>query len=200
MLMGHMNAISIRIAIACVLAIGSVGCPREQAPTRDLVQEADALLRDQKWSEARALLKEHLLLHPHDAGAHFLLGRSHLVGLNFRPFIAEGEYETAIACYLSKGRVNTIKRFKDDGYFEMMCHIEAAKVQDRIIGTLLVYGGGLEGARLYIDKGLAYVDEARKVRPDAQEVQQYDALFRDYLEKSDEAARGRRPVPAGEVI
>ncbi len=190
----------LRIAFACVLAAGIAGCPREQAPPRDLVQEADALLRDQKWPEARVLLKQHLLGHPDDAGAHFLLGRSHLIGLNFRPLIAEGEYETAIACYLAKGRVNTIKRFKDDDYFEMMCYIEAAKVQDRIIGTLLVYGGGMEGMRQYIDKGMAYIDQARRVRPDADEVRQYDELFKEYLEKSEEAAAGRRPAQSGAEI
>ena len=200
MIARRINIVSIWIVLACALAAGIAGCPRAQSPTRELVQEADALLRDQKWSEARVLLKQRLLGHPHDAGAHFLLGRSHLIGLNFRPVIAEGEYETAIACYLAKDRINTIKRFKDDGYFEMMCYIEAAKVQDRIIGTLLVYGGGMEGMREYIDKGMAYVDEARKVRPGAPEVQQYDELFTSYLEKSEEDARGRRPARVSEAI
>lgn len=166
--------------------------PHEQP--RDLFAEAEQLALDQRWDEAKQLLKVHLLKHPDDAGAHFYLGRAYLLATPFYPYIAEGEFQTALRLFIANGRKSPTERFQPD-YFEMMCHIESAKVYLRWIYVWMTHEFDLRELQHHLNKAKFYLEKAREIRPDAPEVRQlYETLtFIDGDLPADELPRGLLP-------
>jgi len=160
------------VACAALLLSLSAGCDR--APTAAALQakfdEAERLCLDQKYGEAKQLLKEYLLLNPHHPGAHFYLARTYIASLDVRETsLAVNEYQLALRLFQEQGRISGITRY-DPTYFELMCQLDSANAlwvqaqvlaQDRtLIPTAL---GSLRLAHEYIER-------ARTVNPKATEV------------------------------
>jgi len=98
--------------------------------------KAEQLYLDGNYENAIAAFKEFLLVQPEHAGAHWYLGTCYLYSQNQRWLgIAQGELETALALFERQGKVNPIPRF-DATYFEMMCHINQAKIYLLLIDAL----------------------------------------------------------------
>jgi tetratricopeptide (TPR) repeat protein len=150
------------------------GCqPTEKV---DLLKLGEALCLDQKWEEAQAVLKQHLLLNPDDAGAHYYLGRCNVYGSVFWPEVARGEYETALQLFLSSGKENSIERFGAE-YFEMILHLHSAEVLVKVVYSLNGNGVPLSNLKGMIENIESSVNEARNVSPDHPDVETYDALL-----------------------
>ncbi|MBX7256184.1 MAG: hypothetical protein K1Y02_07460 [Candidatus Hydrogenedentes bacterium] len=114
--------------------------------------EAEVLYLDMRYDEAITLLKQHLIRNPKDAGAHFYLGTCYLNSpKNGWLGIAQGELQTALALFKEQGKVNPIPRFNNATYFEMICHINLAKVYLRLIVNVL----DLPQNQLGVDRGSA---------------------------------------------
>jgi len=108
------------------------GCAKQ--PERDLFAESEQLYLSLRYDDAIGLLKQHLAQHPEDAGAHFYLGTCYLNSpKNGWLGIAQGELLTALALFDRQGKVNPIPRFNDATYFELICHINLAKVYLRLV-------------------------------------------------------------------
>ena len=126
------NAQRVRIG-HCVAAVAILvslsGCDTSPSPTEQqaLFERGETHIREAEWMEARNVLKEFLLYNPDHAGAHFYLGRAYLWSEDFRPAIAAGEMQTALQRFIENGRSSPIERFGPK-YFEMICHVELAKV------------------------------------------------------------------------
>lgn len=106
-------------------------------PATDLLHEAEQLYLVGKYDEAIPLLKQRLLQNPEDAGAHFYLGTCYLFSTDNRWLgIARGELETALALFERQGKVCPIPRFDSSVYFEMICHINIAKIYLSLIADI----------------------------------------------------------------
>lgn len=163
-----------RIAVGCVAMLCLVGC---QEPDYDtLFDQAEARVLEQEWDEASALLKKILLANPDHSGAHYYLGRCYLNATDFRPHLAEGEFQTAVHIFRRTDRKSPIERFDDD-YFEFICHISSAKVVLSAIQRLVEDGVPLIQLRGLLDQAREYADTAETVIPDAREVRDLNALI-----------------------
>lgn len=150
--------------IACFVF---AGCTR--APRRDLLQEGEKLCLNQQWVLARDILKTHLVANPYDAGAHYYLARCYLASSFFRPAIAEGELRTALKLFLENDRESTIERFDPD-YFELICHVDLAKVQLRQIDFASAYGASYDHLEGLFERCTVHLEAARAINPDAAEI------------------------------
>lgn len=175
------RVVSSLLVLACL-------CACQRTSERDLLDQAEQLCLAAQWEDAKPLLKQHLLTHPEDSGAHFYLGRCYLLSADFRPLMAEGELQTALSLFLRNGKKSPVERFKDD-YFELICYVESAKVfllQAQILRSEGVEGWQLQGL---LERSKAYAASARAVKPDSEDVAALDRLIR-------ESARPLRSYPA----
>ena len=125
------------LAVALVFAAGtSLSCRQE--PEVGLFAQGETLYLDGRYDEAIAVFKRFLLEHPDHAGAHFYLGTCYLSSdANAWLGIAQGELQTALALFERQGKVNPIKRFSSATYFEMICHINQAKIYMNLMLTVM---------------------------------------------------------------
>lgn len=159
--------------------------------------EAEQLMLDAKWREAHTMLRVFLKDNPDHPGAHFYLGRSYLyLEEDFRPTIAEGELQTALALYYENGKHSYIDRFGNKHYFEMICNIASAKVSLKEYAFLVKYDVPDEKLRSVVKKARHYVTEAQKIGPKSNDVITYDQYVTEleeltFTEEFLDDARGR---------
>jgi hypothetical protein len=172
------------IFIGIVLLAG--GCSGKASGEKaDLMAEAEFLVREARWADAIPVLKDHLILHPEDSGAHFYLGRCWLNAPEFNgregPWLvlAEGELQLALQLFEKQGGVSTIERF-NDRYFELICHVERAKIYLKQLQFLAGSNGVIRGrtAEGIMENLRQAVADARAVNPDAAEVRSLEQLLR----------------------
>lgn len=181
----------LRTAIGCFAMLGLVGCAE---PDYDrLFDQAEIHCLDQEWDEASVLLKQILLTNPNHSGAHYYLGRCYLNAEDFRPHLAEGEFQTAVHIFMRTDRKSPIERF-DDKYFEFICHISSAKVVLSAIQRLVEDRVPLRQLQGLMDQAREYADTADAVIPNAQEVEDLNFLIDAF-----EAMASSRPRHAREV-
>lgn len=146
---------------------------------QDLFARGEFLCREARWDEARLVLREFLLDNPEHPGAHFYLGRSYLLWQDdFRPAIAEGELQTALALYRENGGTHHIERFSND-YFELICNMESAKVCFKQFTLLLDTGVPARHLGPIVDRARGYVDAGREVDPEHGEIASFTGLVND---------------------
>ena len=112
-------------AVGVGLSVSFFGC--RQAPPPELPPQVATLIQEQKWDEAIAPVKHHLLVSPGDAAAHFYLGACY-VGLRDPVLaVAEGELKTALTLFRQSGATGPVADMtaKD---FELRCYLEMANV------------------------------------------------------------------------
>ncbi len=143
-----------------------------------MFERGESLCLDGRFEEAKRVLKAYLIYRPGDAGGHYYLGRTYMLSDDFRPIMAEGEYQTALRLFHRGGRESPIDRFGDE-YFEMICYVDSAKVlylQGMVVLSIGAPPPALEGP---LGQALAYLDRAEAAFPEAQEVAQVRASIRN---------------------
>ena len=96
----------------------------------------------------------------------------------FRPFVAEGEYLTAVKYFRKSGRANPIERFSSADYFEWICYVETAKIHLRLAEEAFrISPDVVLQLRAYLEKGLGFAERARDVMPDYREI---DPVLEDF--------------------
>lgn len=171
------------ILVACCCVMGACSRPPAAAP-EDLMSQAEYLVREERWADAIPVLKQYLLSHPEDSGAHFYLGRCWLNVESFNgrdgPWLvlAEGELRLARQLFQAGGRRSTIKRFSDT-YFEVICNIERAKVYLRQLTYLADHQGRLAGATVQsiVASLRDAVADAKAVDPDSPDVASLEGIL-----------------------
>ncbi len=133
-------ALFMTVALAALL---TSACSRP--PEEDLFATGETLYLDQRYNEAIDAFKRFLLDNPNHAGAHFYLGTCYFASDDNRWLgIAQGELLTAIALFERQGKVSPIPRF-DDTYFELISHINLAKIYLGLVLTIVEDRSSLPG-------------------------------------------------------
>ena len=164
-----------------ILVLPLISCSFSPPPAVDydaMFDEAEALLLEAKWKEAHTVLREFLKANPDHPGAHFYLGRSYLfLEDDFRPTIAEGELQTALALYTENGGKSFIKRFNSPNYFPLICNIESAKVSIKEYAFLSEFKVPPGYLAAIVERARHYTEEARKISPNSNDVADFDELI-----------------------
>lgn len=188
------TALLVAVLSTTPLLAGCIREPNDEA-LQVMFDEGEYLCLDQRFGEARSLLKAYLMYEPEHAGAHFYLGRAFWAGDDFKPVIAEGELQLALELFIDQGRVSSIERFGDD-YFEMICNVESVKV----LALQMSRGAPSEEWMKLLERAEMYVVRAEAVMPEVQDVRD----SRELVERLKRAAPrellrpapGRRPPEA----
>ena len=146
-----------------------------QAPS--YLAEAETLVLDQQWTEARELLKRHLVNHPEDAGAHFYLGRCYMLGEPLWPVVAEGEFQTALQLFNRNGKESPIERYPPE-VFEWFCYKEMATTLLLQIDRLVEAGVTPRQFRPLIEQTRYYYERAVELQKDPDGLAEMDAILR----------------------
>jgi len=162
----------VRAWAAAIALSGVAACSHEPTAEELSAQfaEAERLCLEAQFAEAKVQLKNYLLHDPLSPGAHYYLARTYMLSQDFRPAMAEGEFQTALRLFLKNGRASGIKRFTPE-YFEMMCYLDSAKVIALYCDAGLRAGAAPSPFREHLSRALGYLESAKKVMPDAAELE-----------------------------
>ncbi len=167
-----------RVCIALALSLSFVtlaGCARE--PHENVMAHAEALVREAHWEQAEPVLKARLLDAPEDTAAHFYLGRCYLNAPSPVLAVAEGEFYVCLTLFQKQGRKSPIAQYTDT-YFEMRCYLEIAKVHLRSLQFAVREHADPRLIGAILDRCRIAAAEARRVDPNAAEVQELERLLR----------------------
>lgn len=157
--------------------IAGCGTSLDEQEIDDLFVQGEYLCLEERWSEARTVLKEFLVHRPNHAGAHFYLGRAYHYS---RPTLAEGELQTALELFIEDGRISTIERFGHD-YFELICNLESAQVCLLQTDYLRSRGMPPSATASILERAARYVSAADAVMPGVKDVKILEDAIADYL-------------------
>lgn len=171
---------SARLAFAALALTGLGACHRapSDARLRAMFEHGEQLCLDLHIRDAKRVFKTYLVYRPLDAGAHYYLGRTYMLSPDFRPVLAEGEYQTALRLFIEGGRVSPIERFGND-YFEMICYVDSAKVLYQQCLIMLTARAPQRRFVSPIRRARRYLRKAEAVMPGTDEVQQVHRLIED---------------------
>ena len=160
---------------ACGLLLLLSACSADPPPS--LLAEAEILVLDQKWAEARELLKRHLVNYPDDAGAHFYLGRCYMLDEPLWPVVAEGEFQTALRLFNRNGKQSPIERYPAQ-VFEWFCYKEMATTLLLQIDRLVEGGVTPRQVGALIEQARYYYERAVELQDDPEGLAEMDAILR----------------------
>lgn len=182
---------SVRSFAVVVLLLNGCDTGPSRAELQALFDEGEFLCREARWDEAREVLRKFLLHNPDHAGAHFYLGRAYLFSTDFRPAIAEGELQTALQRFIDGGRQSPIDRFGPD-YFEMICHVEIAKVYLLQIDLFQSMGASPRALQGLYQRAVDSTQRAKAIIPGSKDV----ADLEEILGLSQPAPSASRTAPS----
>lgn len=182
-----------RECVISVLMMVAVSCAPDPSPEQLRAQfaEAERLCLEGEFQNAKVLLKDYLIHDPEHAGAHYYLARTFMLSQDFRPIMAEGEFQTALRLFVRQGRTSPIDRFSAE-YFEMMCYLDSARVIHVQCDAAFNAGAPPNVLRQPLERALDFVAKARTVMPTAAEVDQIGDPIREL------AAQTRTNEPAND--
>lgn len=191
---------SVRFGMRC-LAIAVVlpaltACRGEPDPAQldAMFERGETLCLDGRFEDAKRLFKAYLIYRPEDAGAHYYLGRTYMLSEDFRPVMAEGEYQTALRLFVKGERISPIERFAPE-YFEMICYVDSAKVLYLQSGMLATAGAPPRILRGPLQQAADYLREAETVLPEAREIEQVRGGIRALAERAGVPLRPPESAP-----
>ena len=176
------SALSARILVAsclCGAAFMLAGCGRSVYDPK-LLREAAALGEEQRWDEARPLVKAHLLDHPDDAIAHYYYGLSFLHLARPQLALAEGELLTAQALLSPESSPTEAAANMEYFTFKGVLHQKTALVYMRAFREAMHRDVPFEYAQDLLVKAAAQVDLGLKSDPKSHALKEY----RDFLQET----------------
>jgi len=183
-------SLSARVVLLVLVLLGGASC--RQAAREDLFARAEYLVLEKQLDEATPLLREYLLTHPKDAGAHYYLARCYAYGSNPWLPLAQGELETALNEFIAQGRKSPIARYSDT-YFELICNVDMAKLRLLQVNYILEHRGAIDAIRPFLASCRESALAAEKVSPDAAEVRELKQLLGQYEQLLPENHPGAPP-------
>lgn len=162
------------------LAVLLSGCgptPYDGTP----LKQAAELGQDQRWDEARPLIKKHLLLHPEDPVAHFYYGLSFLHQKNPYLMLAEGELLTAQRLLDNKARFRPEATDMDFEKFKGVLHQKTALVYMRAFHDTIELDVPYDYTRQLLLKASAQVDLGLRSDPDSPHLKEYGKFLEETL-------------------
>lgn len=190
------NKLVNRVLAVGAILITSAVCACSRAPEPDYFAEGEQLYLNGDYDAAIECFKKVLLRNPDHAGAHWYLGTCYLYSEKQNWLgIAQGELETALALFHRQGKVNPIPRFNAT-YFEMMCHINQAKVYLRLVQAIVDNPGAFPNLHprvvipRLLDRCAEEAAEAEKVAPGNADVENLKSIVEKVRKELD-----RQPAP-----
>jgi hypothetical protein len=165
------------LAALCVLA---AGCGGESEPHPAVLIRALEHGLKHEWDAAQPLIREYLLGHPEDAGAHWLWGCAHLHRKQPWMSIADGEFETALALLRKSGDPGAIRHVVSAGRFEGMIYEKKALIHMRLAHEILAHTMPEHMVRPHLQKALVLVRKGRNADPASRKLREME----ETLEKS----------------
>jgi len=164
------------LLVACMLLAGCGEEPYDPS----LLREAATIGEQQRWEEARPLIKAHLLRYPNDAMGHYYYGLSFLHLRDPQLTLAEGELLTAQAL-LSQDETQTEAAAEMEYFtFKGVLHQKTAMVYMRAFREALRLNAPLEYGHELLLKAASQVDLGLKSNPKSDLLKQY----RDFLQET----------------
>ena len=158
-------------SVGICLALVLTACGNDGPTDEELFAQAEYLILEQRFDEAIPLLRLFLVRNPGHSGAHYYLGRCYYASpRNFWFTIADGELRTALQMFKEDGRTSRIERF-DDVYFELICHLDMARVRVQQAVFLIETGGNPAIARSLLRRAEEAIERAREIDPDSPDVE-----------------------------
>ena len=184
-----------RALLALLLIAAVAGCGEQE----DLFERGEYLMLEARWAEAIPVLRQYLLENPGHPGAHFYLGRAYMLSGERLLLHAEGELITARHLFHEQGGESPIERFSDT-YFELICHLELAKVYMQIITILIEQPFNDRFTETALKRIEEQLEAAREIDPDSPDVETLDEFVKEVRETFDAMERPeptppRRPDP-----
>jgi len=193
-----------RLVLAVALAAAVTGTACRQPPGEEVLVQAETLIRNQEYDRAVPLVKEFLCHYPDHSGAHYYLGRCYRDSTeSYWLELSLGEINTALHFFYRDGKRSTIKRFKDE-YFEMICHVDVAKIRLKQAMYLVENNGDPRVIGGILDEADSALERARRAKPGAAEIppgQESIDELRRLLRTPDRPGNSRnRRGPAGDRL
>ena len=165
------------VATLAAAALLLVGCaPPDYDPTL-LEQAAQLGEKEQRWDEARLLIRDHLLRHPVDPVAHYYYGLSFLHRKEAQLTLAEGELLTAQALLERNGDIPDGLLGKDPVAFKGEVYQKTALVYMRAYYESFRFNVPPEAQRDLLKRAIAQTEIGLKADPDSIQMKDYqDAL------------------------
>lgn len=158
-----------------------VGCaPPEYDPSL-LAQAAQLGEKEQRWDEARPLIRDHLLKHPDDPMGHYYYGLSFLHRREAQLTLAEGELLTAQALLERNGDIPDGLLGKDPIAFKGEVYQKTALVYMRAYYESFRFNVPPEAQRELLKRAIAQTEIGLKAHPDSIQMKDYQEALKGLL-------------------
>lgn len=169
-----------------------VGCAPPAYDPAPLAQAAELGEKEQRWDEARPLIRDHLLKHPEDPVAHYYYGLSFLHRQDAQLTLAEGELLTAQALLERNGDIPDGLLGKDPVVFKGEVYQKTALVYMRAYYESFRFNVPPEAQRDLLKKAIAQTEIGLLAHPDSVQLKDYQEALKGLL--------GRLPQGAPDIM
>lgn len=169
-----------------------VGCAPPAYDATDLKLAAQLGDKEQRWDEARPLIRAHLLRHPDDPVAHFYYGLSYLHRKDAQLTLAEGELLTAQVLLERNGGIPEGATEMDLTVFTGELFQKTALVYMRAYYESFRFNVPPEIQRDLLKKAVLQVETGLQTRPDSLALKDYLGTLKELL--------GRMPEGVPDII
>lgn len=156
------------VLICVTMALVTAGCAK--VAEDEVLLHGYALGKADQWDAARPFVREYLLDHPGDAGAHFLWGQCHLHGPTPWLEIARGEFVVTLHLLEETGQPGLLNADFNTKKLTIMAHQELARACFRQIYILAESHGSDVALRRIARQALSHVEKGLTLAPDNQEL------------------------------
>lgn len=157
------------------------GCARPAYDPTLLRQAAALGDKEQRWDEARPLIRAHLLEHPNDPVAHFYYGLSFLHRKDAQLTLAEGELLTAQSLLERNGDLPGGTLDMEPKVFKGELFQKTALVYMRAYYESFRFNVPPEAQRDLLKKAIAQTELGLKANPDSHALKEYMDALKDLL-------------------
>lgn len=131
--------------------------------TEDLLRQAQELGKQQRWADARPLIKDYLLDHPRDVAGHYLLGQSYLHVPDDFEIPGRGELLAAFRLFERTGNLGMLAQDFTADQFKLMYHQETALTYLRSVRRALQANFPAAALAGHLQEALWHVEEGLKI-------------------------------------
>ena len=172
-------AVSVAALAAAAYLLG--GCAPPAYDPSLLKQAAELGEKEQRWDEARVLIRDHLLLHPDDPVAHYYYGLSFLHRQEAQLTLAEGELLTAQSLLERNGDIPDGLLDKDPVVFKGEVYQKTALVYMRAYYESFRFKVPPEAQRELLKKAIAQTEIGLEAHPDSTHLKDYQEALKGLL-------------------